>query len=362
MRIGTGGALQLDFRALSATPTAAELRDFRHTQVRPPQYPSRWARTSDAIGRVLAFGVVLLLASLLVVMLGTIGVVTLITGEGERPWAMLAGAVVVGGLTIVPPALLLRKAIRRLRPLPHWYRMHHFAAANGLDYRAEVPKPGLPGSAFRVNGEDRVITDLFSTRDGRPVQFGNYRAEIGSWAAPRRVRIGFIRMMLDHPMPHFVLFGGGGLGKVADPLSGLFGRRQAVSLEGDFDRHFRVFAPEGYGADVRFVLTPDFMAALVDGAQGFDIEMIDRDLYLYAPAPFDFEQFPTHARIRHTLEVIGSRTLRRTRGFTDDRVAEPRSGSVAPQGRRMRWAIPITGLLLGLVWVTWQVLTLTTPL
>lgn len=348
MRIGNDDTLLLDPRPLLELPTRRELREFGRTRARPPHYRSRWLRTSDAWAKLaLVTGIG---GSIAFLVAGTPASVIPILGWDA--WPMLAGAAAVLGVTLVPLGLLARRYLRRLRPLRHWYLLQRLADANGLEYAPEVRKPDLPGSAFRLHGQDRALIDVFTSTGERPVQFGNYHAEVGRVGSVRRVRIGFVRIALDHPMPHFVMLGGGGLGHIAaDPITGVFGRAQRISLEGDFDRYFRVYAPVGYDADVRFVLTPDFMASLVDGARGFDIELIDSDLYVYAPAPFDLEFLTTHLRIRDAVATIGARALRRARRFTDDRVPDPRSGAVAPQGRRMRWSIPVTAAAITVCWI-----------
>jgi hypothetical protein len=118
-----------------------------------------------------------------------------------------------------------------------------------------------------------------------------------------------------------------------------FAESQRVRLEGDFDRSFAVYAPDGYGVDARYVLTPDFMARLVDHAAAFDLEFVDDDLFVYSRAGFDIEMPRTWAWLRWFTELVGSAAVRRTERFRDERSIAP-GVVVAPQGRRLRVGAP----------------------
>ena len=48
----------------------------------------------------------------------------------------------------------------------------------------------------------------------------------------------------------------------------------AGTLEGDFDRHFTLYAPDGYGRDALYLLTPDLMSRLIDSARAFDVSLL----------------------------------------------------------------------------------------
>jgi hypothetical protein len=60
-------------------------------------------------------------------------------------------------------------------------------------------------------------------------------------------------------------------------------RSQALSLEGDFDRYFTTYSPDGYGADALYFLTPDVMVDLVETAIGWDVEFVDASMVFFRP-------------------------------------------------------------------------------
>src|SRR5690606_8930604 len=51
-----------------------------------------------------------------------------------------------------------------------------------------------------------------------------------------------------------------------------------LSLEGNFDRHFQVFAPKGYEVLALSILSPDVMQTLIQSAERYDIEIFGSHL------------------------------------------------------------------------------------
>ena len=64
-------------------------------------------------------------------------------------------------------------------------------------------------------------------------------------------------------------------------LPASFARDQRLSLEGDFDKYFTLYCPEGYEQDALYLFTPDIMARFIDSAAQLDVEIVDDWLFLY---------------------------------------------------------------------------------
>ncbi|MDR1033044.1 MAG: hypothetical protein LBL84_03490 [Candidatus Nomurabacteria bacterium] len=92
-----------------------------------------------------------------------------------------------------------------------------------------------------------------------------------------------VRYDLGRPVPNILLDGQ----KNINPMEGERYDAQAMHLEGDFNKHFKVFAPEGYHIDTLQILSPDVMADLVDHAAKYDIELVDHYVYIAAMREFD---------------------------------------------------------------------------
>src|SRR5690606_30290463 len=120
---------------------------------------------------------------------------------------------------------------------------------------------------------------------------------VGSGKHARNYNYGYIRIKLPRRLPHMLLDAKGNnfLGRFSN-LPSSFRKDQVVSLEGDFDKYFTLYAPNGYDTDVRYVFTPDIMQLVIDTAASYDVEVIDDNLYLYSKdnlkltSPTDMEQ------------------------------------------------------------------------
>lgn len=110
---------------------------------------------------------------------------------------------------------------------------------------------------------------------------------------------------------------------------------QRLSFEGDFDRFFSVYAPEGYERDALELLTPDVMACLVDYGRRWDIEIVD-DRVVVASRRFRRGS----DRAEYTALLLFSELLSEELGhqagtYTDPRAERPRT-QIARPGRRLR--------------------------
>src|SRR6478609_9747463 len=172
-----------------------------------------------------------------VVVLGGVVTSTLRTGgsTGASIFAVLL-VLALGAAAVITFFTVRANRIRR-------YRIGMFAQANGMSYTERIANPPLPGMIFSL-GSGRLATDLVRGTQPRFVEFGNY---------------GF-----------------------GSNLPASFQRAQRLSLEGDFDRHFTLYCPEGYEQDALYLFTPDIMARFIDHAAQLDVEIVDDWLFLYA--------------------------------------------------------------------------------
>ncbi|MFD7869144.1 hypothetical protein ACFV3I_01490 [Microbacterium sp. NPDC059771] len=159
------------------------------------------------------------------------------------------------------------------------YRLHRFAQANGMTYEPRVDDPPLPGMIFQL-GRSRLATDLVRGSHPRFVEFGNYQYTVQSGKNSTTYRWGYVAVKLDVPLPNIVLDATGNNG-FGSNLPASFQRAQRLSLEGDFDRHFTLYCPEGYEQDALYLFTPDIMARFIDNAAQLDVEIVDDWLFLY---------------------------------------------------------------------------------
>jgi len=165
-----------------------------------------------------------------------------------------------------------------------------------------------------------------------------------SMPAPSSGPTGYLAITLPRRMPHMILDARGN-----DPAFGSSLPRppmvdQRLSLEGDFDSHFRLFVPRGYERDALVVFTPDLMALMIDEAGDFDVELRDDRLFVYARGGFRLQDPATWARFERMIAVVGAKALDRTERYADERVGDAAANVVAPAGERLRrrwWRTPL---------------------
>ncbi|MCW3492987.1 hypothetical protein [Microbacterium sp. SSM24] len=199
-------------------------------------------------------------------------------------------------------------------------RLDRFARANGMSYLPALAAPGLPGMIFGL-GHQRAATDLVRGERPRFVEFANYRYTTGSGKNKSTHRWGYVAVKLDVPLPHIVLDATGNNALFGSNLPASFDRDQRLSLEGDFDRHFALYCPEGYERDALYLFTPDIMARFIDNAAALDVEIVDDWMFLYAKRDFSTVDPATWAWLFSVVGALLDKFAQWSR-WRDDRLAE----------------------------------------
>ncbi len=166
-----------------------------------------------------------------------------------------------------------------------WLRLDRFARANGMTFEPSLADPPLPGMIFSI-GDSRRASNLVRGTRPRFVEFANYRYTTGSGKNRSTHTWGYVAVHLSTPLPHIVLDAVGNNGLLGSNLPVWFSRDQHLSLEGDFDRYFRLSCPAGYERDALYLFTPDIMARFVDHAAALDVEIVDDWLFFYGKRDF----------------------------------------------------------------------------
>jgi hypothetical protein len=146
-----------------------------------------------------------------------------------------------------------------------------FAALNGLERIPEEEMANLtPPSVFEseignhytnrfkfdINGKSVYIYDYFNEKSNQGV--GNSPLPFAVYT------IAVVQTSDDYP--HIYLDGS------ANGKNDIYKSWQRMSLEGDFDKYFKLYAEDGKGIEALTFLAPDVMARLIDTAQKYDIE------------------------------------------------------------------------------------------
>ena len=225
----------------------------------------------------------------------------------------------IGGLTITMTILAVWLVgtvwLQRWAALPpsprtrmtQW-RQTLTALANGFEYR--------PNSVASFTS---MITSARGEVRGHPrfvapgVEFGNLRARDG-----RSREWHYLAVTLPAVLPHLILDATSNNG-IGSDLPARIERVQRLSLEGDFDRWFHLYAPIKYRADALYFLTPDVMASLIDTASDFNIEIIDDTLVCFTSSTVNFATPGPWQSIQAILGAA-SRIATTARRYRDERV------------------------------------------
>jgi hypothetical protein len=341
---------RIDTRALTERVERAAVT--AHARRHPPTTAARvWAGIGIAVAAVVILGLV-------------IAGGRLVAEEGD-PVLLLIGVVVLG--VLVGVVLLGGWAVRVRR-----YRLSRFAEAHGMTYHPSIGSPDHQGMIFGV-GDGRRATDVLHTARPRPLEIGNYSYTTGSGKTKQTHRWGYVAIGLDTELPHIVLDATRN-DFLGSNLPAQFVRTQRLSLEGDFDRHFSLYAPAGYERDALYLFTPDVMARFIDLAAALDVEIIDDRLFLYAHGDLVTLDPARWERLAGTVAAITEK-LDQWERWRDDRLAPApaaaRAGTapsrafarprgVAAEGRRLRRRVSWTWLVaiaLAAASIVWQLVT-----
>jgi len=206
-------------------------------------------------------------------------VVGAVMGEQIPGICVIASVLTVLMLGFWSAALAASLRIHRL-----WRHLDRYATTLGgrletLTYSAR------PGGILIARGQAGLSRTVITLPSG---------VRIGDWEYLRRgtqpgtnaaYTWGYISIPLAAAVPHLVLDSRRNQRVSAIGAGADLRRSQIISLEGDFDRHFTVYSPEGYGADALYFLTPDVMRDLIDVATDWDVEFIDDEVVFFRPGP-----------------------------------------------------------------------------
>ena len=253
-------------------------------------------------------------------------------------WFVLV--VVISILATTSMIIFFRASGRAIR---RHVRMADFASRCGLAYDP-IGKTGAIGTGLVFDvGYSRHYRGVLSYEyDGqRLLEVGRYEYTVGDGKHRRTYTWHYAGVRLPRKVPHLVLDSKANdstlMGKaLISNLPVVISNSQRISLEGDFDKYFTLYAPKQYEVDVRYVLTPDVMAALVDQSSLFDIELVD-DMAFFYTLQSEKSDDQMLGDIFTVLTVAGRELYRQVDRYTDDRVAGGRSSNaVAEQGRRLK--------------------------
>lgn len=213
-----------------------------------------------------------------------------------------------------------------------------FATANGLRY--ETGPVSVFGSSYNwmitqirniiaVNISEKFVAAnrSFSEIGNVSFTFGDETAVLAalasSEAAPASHLVtyawSYIRVPLPRKAPHIILDSLKNDGLFSgDKLPLVIEKGQKLSLEGELDNYFALYAPLDYAQDAYYIFRPKVLTFLKEYGQAYDLEIIDNDLFIYAHKPLSFVD-PDHIEKMATLaDFMQAAFYETTKNYTND--------------------------------------------
>lgn len=308
--------MKLDYSALNQPVTAADIATFKQSQSHQSQISTQHL-----------YIVIGIIVFILLVFLG-VPLLTSSHAVEASSFGFFAVAifffVLVGAIAVVAIKIQTKKLAK----------LYKFTVQNNLMLKTNVSNPGYAGTIFD-EGHSRVINQAIAFPDGSEI--GNYRYITGSGKNSQTHMWTYAHIRLARELPNMLL------DSKKNNLFGAFTNLpnsiksdQVLSLEGDFDTYFTLYAPAEYKRDALYIFTPDVMAAIIDAGQDYDLEIIGSSLFLYRPQTISIDSESELTKILAILSTIGGELLDQSNNYRDERVGDRAENAVAQQGRQLK--------------------------
>ncbi|MBH1956561.1 hypothetical protein I8H84_03180 [Candidatus Saccharibacteria bacterium] len=225
-----------------------------------------------------------------------------------------------------------------LRSAREQVRLKSFAEANNFTYLDATNSTLDSYNGVMMNeGYSRTLHVGMRSNGAIRHELANCSYVTGSGKNSKTRRYGFIRIKLPRRLPHMVLdaTANNTFGRFSN-LPVTFRDSQKLSLEGDFDKYFTLYAPAEYKADALYVFTPDVMQLFIERIHTFDAEIIDDDLYLYSPRLFELDSPASLQALLDLVDSIYPKLYNQSSYYADSKVGERAVNDIAPQGERLK--------------------------
>ena len=209
--------------------------------------------------------------------------------------------------------------------------LKEFAAANGYTFAKDGTVDETYGTIFRMS-DDQAISDLVSgTYAGCDLRMFLHEATIRHGRDSSRYDHTVIELDVHGQLPDLLMVNKHQRLKFMEPdFQELFGIKNIISLEGDFNEHFTLYAPDSMSVEALEVFSPDTMALMEDEARHYTVEFAGNRVYIYAVGYVSTVQdltgmFALAKQLLAKIEPLSSRLTH------DSAVAAPAVGLYKPR-------------------------------
>lgn len=271
--------------------------------------------------------------------------------------AIVIGSLVVGALVVILMAWSYSVSLKK-----EWtqkVRLNRFVNDNLLRFIPEIKNPNHAGMIFNI-GYDRSASSVIKGKTDE-FEIANYSYSVGSGDRKKTYDYGYVMIKLDRNLPNIVLDSVKNnvsiFGLDISNLPVTFSSDQILSLEGDFDSHYKLYAPKEYERDALYIFTPDLMELFIDETGDFDAEIVDDKIYIYSKTIFQLDNELVLRRLFKIIDIIGKKAKRQTDNYVDSLVHDKLSNIVSDSGRRLNRGISWVSIVISAVTIVYAIVT-----
>ncbi len=216
-------------------------------------------------------------------------------------------------------------------------KLRQFAESNFMTFSDALPAHDENGMLFQTDKTPENVIQY--SKNGLQLEMGTIVAPYRRAFVRTTQPYTYLRLPISEIFPHVVLESERNNTLNLDTVPQGISRKNSLSLEGDFDHFFSLYAPEDMKANALYIFTPDIMALLIDDEHAFDLEIVGDSLYLYTPGLVIAER-SVIARFVDFVNTIGQKIelkSNRARGAIDAEANIEKSQKARLSNPRMLW-------------------------
>lgn len=229
--------------------------------------------------------------------------------------------------------------------------LRRFAAANGWGFACDVIDDSYPAKYFRTRFVR--IADMIRSPGQLFFELGNFRIVGQVERSSKGPTYGYIRIKLPRRLPNIMLQS---KAPGALPLPGSPDPNQRLSLEGNWDDYFTLYAPKDYERDALYIFTPDVMQKFMDEVGQFNSEIIEDEIYFFSQNRLDLTKQAVITNLIGLVANVVQKFDHQIDYYSDERVGCRQANAIAQPGQRLQnsqllrwfWRI-VTVLMLALL-------------
>ena len=159
--------------------------------------------------------------------------------------------------------------------------MQQIASAIGFRYQDTASLRGMQAKFFQL-GMSRQIEDMLSgVYRGCPIEIFNYSFSVQHGRSSQTEHYTIFALTFNGVLPDIALAPKSFLG--AGSVASAPDADVEITLEGDFNEHFYLYAPKNFDVEIREIFQPDLMLELIEKYQSYRVEISGSRVYVVSP-------------------------------------------------------------------------------